>query len=297
MVLLPLLFVFILSEPCWRWWKSAHWHPDKADVALLDSLALAWRVDTLQKSAAQRSLSADSRGRLPQKFFMFDPNVATADELEQLGFTPKLAQRVQNYRSKGGRFRKKEDLLRMYGMDTLFYTQLVPYIVVGTPPSSGRYQGRANKLGQNARRDTFFSKPHPVEAPFDVNKADTSRLEAIRGIGPKLSRRIIKYRSSLGGFVHVDQFKEVFGLDSAVLRQLLNTAFVAPDFLPDRIDLNVADEKVLDSHPYISRQEARAIVAYRFQHGRFDSVSELRKLPMFNEEKVRRLEPYLKTGE
>jgi len=36
------------------------------------------------------------------------------------------------------------------------------------------------------------------------------------------------------------------------------------------------------------------IVTYRFQHGRFASVSDLRKLPMFSDEKVRRLEPYLK---
>lgn len=299
MVLLPLLFAFVISEPLWKWWKHNHWRPDVRDAALLDSLAAAWGQDTSSGYVAAGSLSIDSfpvhveAGR----YFKFDPNSSSTGELLQLGFNTRLAERIRNYRKKGGRFRKKEDLLRVYGMDTAHYRRLIPYIVISSTVAANAPGFRSKVHTETGKRGAFFSKAHHNDAPFDVNNADTARLEAIRGIGQKLSRRIIKYRSSLGGFVSVGQLEEVFGLDSVVLQQLLKTAFVDPDFLPHRINLNTADEKLLDSHPYISRQEARAIVAYRFQHGRFGSVSELRNLPMFSEEKVRRLEPYLRTVE
>jgi len=143
-------------------------------------------------------------------------------------------------------------------------------------------------------RKRAVSPVRKTDELFNINDADTARFEAVRGIGEKLSRRIVKYRSALGGFVVVGQLSEVFGLDSMALSNLTRLAFIAPDFLPDRMDLNMADEAQLEAHPYISRQEARAIVAYRFQHGRFTSVSDLVLLPIFAEEKVRRLEPYLK---
>lgn len=173
-------------------------------------------------------------------------------------------------------------------MDTALFVSLQKFIRVAP---AARQQPKGHPRTYERRPPSFAQRP--PDEPFDINKADSARLDAVRGIGEKLSRRIIKYRSSLGGFVRIEQLAEVFGLDSVTYQTLKRTAFVAPDFLPDRIDLNTADEKSLEGHPYLSRQEARAIVAYRFQHGRFAATSDLRILPMFSDEKVRRLEPYL----
>ena len=41
--------------------------------------------------------------------FAFDPNTISADSLQRLGFSAKQAQSILKYRSKGGKFRYKED--------------------------------------------------------------------------------------------------------------------------------------------------------------------------------------------
>jgi len=177
-------------------------------------------------------------------------------------------------------------------MDTAQFRRIAEYVQIRRTEQKARTsRAPADKFPRYSSERRFQERK--VSVPFDLNIADTTRLEEVRGIGPKLSRRIIKYRSSLGGFVRVGQLREVFGLDSTTVLELEKLAFVAPDFLPDRIDINAADEKRLDSHPYLNRQDARAIVAYRFQHGRFEAVSDLRGLPNFDEEKLRQIEPYL----
>ncbi|MBA22128.1 MAG: hypothetical protein CMP52_02125 [Flavobacteriales bacterium] len=53
----------------------------------------------------------------------------------------------------------------------------------------------------------------------DINKATAEELKQIRGIGAVLSKRIVNYRSRLQGFEDLDQFFEVYGLDSLVAQQ------------------------------------------------------------------------------
>lgn len=295
LVLLPLLFLLMMSNPIWRWWQRRQWTPDPGDIAQLDSLAAIWSPAIAADSSARLG-GTSNRGQVPQKlqvaYFTFDPNAVSVPELIRLGFQERLAQRIEHYRTRGGVFKSKEDLLKIYGMDTAQFERVYDFIRIAR-----NHQGfKKAKSAFPARSTDKFPRQFsgaPVALHFDINKADTARMEAVRGIGEKLSRRIIKYRSSLGGFVDIRQLKEVFGLDSGVVKELQKTAFVAPDFLPDRIDINAADEKLLEAHPYLNRQEARAIVAYRFQHGRFGAVSDLRKLPMFDDEKVRQIGPYL----
>lgn len=55
---------------------------------------------------------------------------------------------------------------------------------------------------------SFSYKPFFI----DVNKADSAGFEKLYGIGPKLASRIVKYREWLGGFTHVEQVKEVYGI-------------------------------------------------------------------------------------
>ena len=54
--------------------------------------------------------------------FSFDPNVATNEQFERLGFPKYLAKTIINYRSKGGKFKYKEDMLKIYSMKPELYT-------------------------------------------------------------------------------------------------------------------------------------------------------------------------------
>src|SRR5688572_12802903 len=61
-------------------------------------------------------------------FFKFNPNTVTADELKALGFSERLKKGLLNYRAKGGVFRIKSDVKKLYGMDSVFYKKLYPFI-------------------------------------------------------------------------------------------------------------------------------------------------------------------------
>lgn len=293
MVLIPLIIAAILSEPIWRMITRTD-GPDPADVRALDSLVAVFRtqLDTSHREVTSANGVVATRHA---EAFLFNPNQVSSEELARLGFTPAVIRRLENYRAKGGIFRVKSDVLKIYGMDSARYRSLEKFINIPVNHSVTSTKGRDRR--EQAPPSPGWTRKARETVPFDINQADSLTFEEVRGIGIKLSQRIIKYRSALGGFVSVAQLAEVWGLDSLALRELVKVAFIAPDFLPVTININTADERALAAHPYLDRREARAIVAYRFQHGSFAAVSDLGKMPLFSEEKMQQLLPYLKTAE
>ncbi|RAW00696.1 ComEA family DNA-binding protein [Pseudochryseolinea flava] len=276
LIMLPLMVVALCSQPIYHFFQLQHTVDLSSDIGKLDSIAALWKkLPVDHPRAAQRS-----------KMFHFDPNRATTIEFDSLGFSDALASRITNYRKKGGRFRVKHDLLKIFGMDSAFYRRLYPYIDL---PISV----------QRAYDTTTFKKPmvqrfqKSALSSFDLNVADTTQLKLIRGIGTKLSIRILKYRDALGGFVNENQLGEVFGLDTTVVKLLKDNGFIAVDFRPRKLYVNRLNEKELSTHPYISGFVARAIVAYRFQHGDFHNVEDLRKIPTLKSETIQKITPYL----
>jgi competence protein ComEA len=279
LVLLTLLIVFIFSEPAWHWWVAHRDRDISADKIALDSLIAIWdtrkEVDTV-------------KAPVPAPFY-FDPNRSTEDQFVALGFSTKIAVRILRYREKGGKFRTKSDVLRIYGVDTALYERIYPFI---TLPEV------VNKPSNPEKKFLAREKAKPREEPaiFDLNKADTSMLKAISGIGEKLSLRILKYRDILGGFVSADQLKDVYGLDSVVIKRLVDVSFIDDGFIPRKININHATEKELSAHPYINRA-AKIIVSYRFQHGDFKNVEDIRTLLNLDEKNFQKMAVYLEVQE
>ena len=145
----------------------------------------------------------------------------------------------------------------------------------------------------NTPTQKTYVKPKNVLSPFDINTADTSQLKKIRGIGPVLSKRIIKYREILGGFVSTGQLKEVYGLRDSVIAQLDTLAFITHGFNPRPLLINSSDEYELKKHPYIDAKLARSISTYRFQHGNFTHMEDLEALHTLDSLTLARITPYL----
>jgi len=277
-LLLPLLALIMLSAPAYRWWVSHRPRDFSKDKQTLDSLIAHWDTKSADTTII---LQADA---LPSSFFTFDPNTISEADFQRLGFSKKLSTRIAHYRQKGGKFRVKADLLKIYGMDSALYAQLVPFI---------RLPEKLDMPGEVRTRATV----HKAERkPFDLNLADTAQFKAIYGIGEKLSLRIVKYRDVLGGFVSMEQLTEVYGLDSMVVNKLMNASFIEKDFRPRRVYINKLTEKDLAVHPYLKGTAARAIVAYRFQHGDFRSVDDLQNIQSIDAETIRKIAPYLEFG-
>lgn len=276
LVLAALLAVLVVSEPLWHWWISNRARDARDDKAMLDSMVALWKtIDTTTKTPIPS----------PQELSKFNPNDATEDQLVSLGFSRPLAGRIIRYREKGGEFRTKSDLLKIYGVDSAFYRDIRAYITL--PEIAHKSSKFVTRYPGKTKAEIPQSR-----AAYDLNKADTSALKAIKGIGEKLSLRIVKYRDILGGFTSMDQLKEVYGLDSMVIRRLVEASFIDEKFLPSRLDINRATEKELSAHPYIKKM-AKVIVSYRFQHGDFKTVEDIRTVINLEEKDFRKVAPYL----
>lgn len=273
LILLPLMFALIFSEPIYRYWFAGRGRDYSMEKKRLDSLlaTLKWKSDSL---IVERQASA------PQ-LFAFNPNQSSKEELVSLGFSNSIANRIVNYRTKGGKFLVKKDLLKIHGLDSSFYEKIFSYVSL------------PETISRESPKPKFETSKKTSLAKFDLNTADTSQLTKIYGIGPKLSVRIVTYREKLGGFISGAQLKEVYGLDSAVVKELLSKSFIEENFKPRRVDVNAATEKELGSHPYIKYKLAKAIVAYRMQHGAFTAVEDLKNIAIVEHEALQKMKPYL----
>jgi competence ComEA-like helix-hairpin-helix protein len=164
-------------------------------------------------------------------------------------------------------------------MDSIFYEKLKPFILL------------PDAIEKKASTYVAFEKMKL--AAFDLNTADTTQLKSVYGIGSKLAARIIKYREKLGGFVYINQLYEVYGLDSAVVQKLMSTSFISDVYEPAKININIADEQQLSNHPYLNKKIARAIVAYRFQHGNFVTIDDLRNVRLVEPVTFEKIKVYL----
>lgn len=275
LILLPLMVIAVFSRPLSRIIIRQDPPDFSREEAILDSL------EAIIRDSNRFPESADDA-----EPFLFDPNNATQAELESLGISSPLAHRIVNYREKGGRFRKKSDLLRIYGLDTTTYSRLYAFIDLPVATPALR------------RATAHIVKKSPVKrvegiSRFDLNEADTATLKQVRGIGSVLAQRIVRYRSILGGFVARGQLLEVYRLDSTVVDALFQAAYISDDFVPRRIALNTSSEYDLAGHPYVGKTLAKVIVSYRFQHGSFENIEDIRQIHHVDDSVFQRIRPYL----
>lgn len=283
-----------------------------ADQKKLDSLLAKMEVDKENGSEYRRvdeeKTLADQYAdpsRHVVKRFAFDPNTANVAQLQELGVPKWLAERIDKYRTKGGRFRKKEDLMRIYSFPARLYQDLEPYITLEDarekPYGSKTEQGTGNE-GRNTEQyekensertytKPFISERKPALQPFDINTVDTAQLVRLKGIGSKLAGRIVKFRDALGGFVSTDQYADIFGLDSLALSELQRFGKIQSP--PHKININTVSVEELDKHVYVSRRQAEIIVRYREQHGAFTSLEALKPIRILDAKTIEKLGPYL----
>ena len=218
---------------------------------------------------------------LHSELFYFDPNNLNLNEWRRLGLSERLIQTILRYIEKGGRFRKAEDLKKLYGLQNSEYQRLLPYVrIIDTTKN---FRPRPEKA-----HETLFAKKFIVT---DINLADSADWSRLPGIGEKLASRIVHFREKLGGFYKVDQVAETFGLPDSVFQKIkpylrLNTSVL------NQIDLNTATKEILQSHPYIRWQFAKAILEYRAQHGGFYSIDDLLQIVTIDSAKFEKIKPY-----
>jgi len=214
------------------------------------------------------------------QLFSFNPNTLSKDSLQLLGLSAKLSERIVKYRNAGGKFKTPEDLKKIYGFPEKKFEEIKSFIQIG---NTNRVSTEINDSKE---------KNEKVVVLVNINSADTTELKSLKGIGSKLSQRIVKFRTNAGGFYSIDQLIEVYGLKPETLEQI--RPFIKVDENYSKININTATAEQLKNHPYIYKWNiANAIVNYRIKHGKYTKVEDLKKTDLVTDEICRKIAPYL----
>ena len=188
--------------------------------------------------------------------FPFDPNTVSVDDLMRLGFSLKQAQSIDNYRKKGGRFRRRSDFARSYVVEDSVFQRLEKYINI---------------------------------PKIDINSADSVTLITLPGIGKFFAGKIVSYRRELGGYSYPEQLMDICHFDREKydnLKDLIKLDTLGIDAYP----LWSLPEAELARHPYIGKRAARGIVLFRENSPKSDwTVANLQKAGILDPDKAAKL--------
>jgi len=214
-----------------------------------------------------------------RELFSFNPNQLPDSAWKRLGFSEKQIHSIQNYEAKGGKFKTKEDVKKMYAIRPEEFNRIEPYIVIPEAAKATHHDSAAS---------------HKFFLVVDIGIADSTELEKLPMVGNYLAQKISNYREKLGGFYSISQLKEVRGMHDSSLQVIMPHVILRDSSNLRRINLNTADYSELNRHPYIDNAVANLIINYRKQHGSFREVDDLRKVALVDAELYRKIAPYLK---
>lgn len=294
------------------------------------------KYDGGQGTKSGRGKKSGQNGKVPNKsekqahLFLFNPNTITLDSLVMLGFSPKQAQTILNYRNKGGRFRKKEDFAKMYVVSEEKYAALQQWIDIpvvadkgntkskeetknleGAGQSSGSgvagLESASKRSGGKLKTaaDTVKSEKKAAYVPYipqvgktqwicNLNTADSAQLVKLYGIGPYFAKKILQYRQRLGGsFADARQLLEIEGIDMEKYTKFEQKVVVNEEDIK-KFTIEELDRKFMEQHPYIGAYAARGIILYKEGKAGKITIEELVKENILLPEPASRLKFYIK---
>lgn len=208
----------------------------------------------------ERNVKPERRRERSYESFPFDPNTVSLADLQRLGLTLRQAETIDHYRSKGGRFRTKDDFRKMYVVTDSLFARLEPFIKI---------------------------------PKVELNAADSAALVSLRGIGPYYARKILDYRERLGGFLNKAQLLEIEGLDEERLAGFVDDVEIDTTRC-SRLDLWHTTDSILARHPYLGEKGARSITRYKklYDTTRW-TLADLEKEHALPKENIEKLKKYI----
>lgn len=255
---------------------------EKQLFALQDSVAKEKEeVEVVDFEEASHTLQRKVRKPENKKIerFHFDPNNLPEEDWQRLGLSQKQIRIIKNFEAKGGKFRKKEDVKKIYGIKDEQYSLLEPYITIVS----------SNAVFENG--EVIPLKTTKQNSIVELNTADSLQLLTVKGVGPFYAKNIIKYRNLLGGFVAKEQLMEIWKFDKEKYDAVEKFVRVDPT-LAKKININTCDADQLKG-AYLKWNTANGIVNYRKAHGKFKTIDEIKATDLVDEETYRKIAPYL----
>ncbi len=287
LVLVPLIVLILFTPYLYRQLTDSKNHTLNEDKRLLDSLVSLIDAAFYDEVPIERSAII---------YFDFDPNMASVEEIESLGVPTFLANRINNYRSKGGEFFIKSDLLKIFDFPDSLFNTLSPFVLL---PDQRVESFKPNGGGAKKR-----SLQQPVELKerkadlegsllLDLNTSDSTQFKKLRGIGSSYARRIISYRKLLGGYHVVDQLREVYGMNDTLFNSIKPYIILSDTLSMRKVSINLATFKELLAHPYINYEQTKEILNVKSKNGKFRKPEDMFRLKLMDSLAIEQLLPYL----
>ena len=256
--------------------------------------------------------NSETGGDVPS---FFDPNTVDSVSLAAFGIEGYKIRNMMRYRAAGKVFRSAEDMGRTYGWTGADVEKVRDYVLIADNERKdmGYGDGRRGSVKRKSEAnvdnglggcdgrgdsDAGIAESYRVRryGKFDhlvivnVNEADSMTLCSIPGIGAVVSRSIIKFRDELGGVYDKKQLLEI----SIVSEDMLEWMDVGRNVKLRTLNINRASFSVLNRHPYISYEQAKALVGYMRLYGRIGDERVLMATGIFSADEIRKLRPYLR---
>ena len=254
----------------------------KRTLVSSDSIKKAQRQAEYENRYKQNEYKSDFADNKSHSLFNFDPNTADSITLSKLGIKPYTISNLLKYRKKGGKFKTSESFAKTYGISKEKFNELEPYIQIAKTN-----EPKADTGSVEVRKE-IKSENIIVE----LNSADTTLLMRIKGIGSFYAKGIIRLRNELGGFVSVNQVREVYGMKEEHFENIRESLTVNSEYIK-KININTASVDRLKNHPYLNFYQAKAIYELRRKKGKLSNIEELKKLEELEEKTIEKIKDYL----
>jgi DNA uptake protein ComE-like DNA-binding protein len=246
--------------------------------------------ETEEKQEAQNNKTTNqvTPQNLPKTF---DPNTYSEKDWEKIGFTPKQAKAIINYKEKLGGFDSTDDFKKIYVVADTMYQKLAPRMKF-----NNSQEREEEQLSSQTTQDLLAETEKNEEQfsfPININQADEASLKTINGIGPYYAKLILQYRDDLGGFINTYQFAEIKKLPTELKDTLKKYTTIDTAHLK-RIDLNNEQHlQNLHQHPYISKSIAHSLKILKQQNGTFTQKEDILQSPYIDIELYKKISPYI----
>ena len=211
------------------------------------------------------------------KFYPFNPNFITLYKGYTLGMSVEEIERLQTFRAKDRWVNSAKEFQQVTGVSDSLLQTISPFF---------KFPKWVTQTQQK--------KPTPKATIIDLNLATATQLQTVYGIGPKLSERIINYRSKFqGGFADRVELKAVYGLTDEVIDNIKQRFVIKQPRPIVKIILNQASQEDLVKIPFIDYELAYVIVEQRVLKDGFKTLDELTKLKDFPTDKLDIIKLYL----
>lgn len=259
-------------------------------IAIKEYETFANSIEEQEKEWEKQYPKYSSKGAQNVFLTSFNPNTADSSTFRRLGLPGWMARNILHYREKGGKFRKADDFRKIYGLTDEQYQALLPYISIEQQDTviftAGLYHPPTPDSTAYNIREVIYK--YPAGTIINLNRADTTELKKIPGIGSGIARMIANYRQRLGGFYSIEQLQEIH-IDYRQLQSWFHINF--KDIC--LINLNNIGIERLHNHPYINFYQAKAFSEYRKKKGVIKSLKPFALYEEFTEADLERISHYI----